>query len=62
MCLRTKHMIPPRRTSTELNSIMKVFVAAEKFPTNPKLKSSRSEPKIIPLTPASGSIRFVANV
>jgi len=58
-----KHMMPPMRTRTALNSARLVDVAgALKLPITPRLRISSSAPNINPLIPASDNIRFVASV
>lgn len=55
-------MAPAIRIKTELTVVSRVEVSGSlMLPNNPRLNMSSSAPKIIPLIPASESIRFVAS-
>ncbi len=56
-------MLPAMSIRIALTVVSRVVVLDDslKLPTSPKLKISRSAPKIIPLTPASDNMRLVAS-
>jgi hypothetical protein len=63
VCRRTKQMLPAMSIRMALMTVSGVVVIDDslRLPTTPRLKISSSAPKIIPLTPASDSMRLVAN-
>ncbi len=61
---RSAKVIPPAisiRTALKVVSKLEAFDSLELVPTSPRLKISKSAPKIIPRIPASESIRLVVN-